>query len=620
MNSNYLKKVFAGLALICASTAHAQSFSIHAQDACTGGALANRLVSVSFPNATVWTSLTDASGNAGMSLVSGDPTGTYVCQGGLGASPASVSTTKGGANVNVTFVISGPQVVAFNLNGLLATDVIPYYSTYATYTPYSICSGGAFSITNLTSYSSLVSQYQVTVYNANVYGTPGTQVGQITWQATCPTDIHTIMPAPTGQLLVVKLETKNSCGTTIRAQMGLIQWNAVAAPVAGFTINSTNAATGTSCGGGELTTFGCTAYNIVLANLSSGSTQYNVDLYSYTSCSTYTSVYSSGYVSTFPTDLKNLPGTNGTWLQTHTGNFKVVLTSKNSCGTVSSAVAGYINVTGAPTGLSISLTSSALVKTGQTITIGTCTVPALKTINYDNVTPLCSSTLGYHFTLEPSNYANAQPVGPVNTNFLFSATGGTGSYTYDITAKTEKWNGTAWVNMNYNGVAEDLGQSPSVGLSSLLTDNPTYSYASGFGDPTRTPDGTPFKITFTITNECASVAVSQVIKMNRTQLKVVSFEQKDPMVTDINTEYNVSSYPNPAGNEINFNVNAKASDVINITLQDIQGRKVADVKTNAIAADGENVFNANLIDLKPGMYFYRITINNNLYSGKIIKE
>ena len=236
----------------------------------------------------------------------------------------------------------------------------------------------------------------------------------------------------------------------------------------------------------------------------------------------------------------------------------------------------------------------------------------------------CGGSGGYVRTIEHTSAANAQPVGQNNTSFAFTATGGLGSLTYSVLATTEQWNsGTStWVNKNYLGVPENLGVgAPGANLGSLLADDPAYGYDPAFLDPVRTPEGSIYKITFTVQNECGtSSPVSQVIKINRTQLKSLLIDPSADEPTAINTDNAVMVYPNPVSNEVNFNITAKTKDLINISLHDIQGRKVADIKTNVNAVDGENLMNTDVSGLKPGMYFYRITINNTTYSGKLIKE
>jgi hypothetical protein len=217
--------------------------------------------------------------------------------------------------------------------------------------------------------------------------------------------------------------------------------------------------------------------------------------------------------------------------------------------------------------------------------------------------------------MEQSNSGNAQPVGP-STNFSFVAN--PGSANYYVTATTEKWNSitSTWDPMFTGSQPQAIGGT-GIGLTGLVIDDPAYAPgASAFADRNRTPEGSIYRITFTVYNDCASASVSHVIKINRTNLKNLVEESTD----EVNLNQAVSIYPNPMIDEVNFTINAKANDVVNISILDVQGRKVMDVKTNAIAVDGDNMFKADISDLKPGLYFYNVKVNNQFLTGKIIKQ
>ncbi|MNU44567.1 hypothetical protein D3C71_333870 [compost metagenome] len=95
----------------------------------------------------------------------------------------------------------------------------------------------------------------------------------------------------------------------------------------------------------------CSAYPITLTNQSTNVDKYIVLLEKSTTgmCGPYTTVYSSGNISTFPTDMKNLPGTNGTYLQSNTGFYRFTIYGKNSCGILQSLVSGNLRVDNEPT-------------------------------------------------------------------------------------------------------------------------------------------------------------------------------------------------------------------------------------------------------------------------------
>ena len=65
-------------------------------------------------------------------------------------------------------------------------------------------------------------------------------------------------------------------------------------------------------------------------------------------CGPYSQVYGEE-LSTFPTDMKNLPGANGTYLQTNNGYYRFTIYGKNVCGVIQSLVSGNFRVDSEPT-------------------------------------------------------------------------------------------------------------------------------------------------------------------------------------------------------------------------------------------------------------------------------
>ncbi len=97
--------------------------------------------------------------------------------------------------------------------------------------------------------------------------------------------------------------------------------------------------------------YSCSAFPIALTNQSTNSDKYIIILEKSTSgtCSgPFTSVYNSGEIPTFPTDLKNMSGTNGTYLQSHTGFYRIAVAGINVCGVTQSLVTSYFQVASEP--------------------------------------------------------------------------------------------------------------------------------------------------------------------------------------------------------------------------------------------------------------------------------
>jgi hypothetical protein len=369
--------------------------------------------------------------------------------------------------------------------------------------------------------------------------------------------------------------------------------------------------------------FGCPAYPITLSNQSTNAVQYMIDLqYSTSSCGAYTSVYNSGYIPTFPTDLKNLPGLNGTWIQTHPGFYKVGLTTKNVCGITSLSQKGYINVAGAPTGATAAFITTAKTRAGTSVTIGTCTMPSTPstTFRYDSIAlsqESCGGANGYKFKMEHSNPLTPNIVGRNFTVFdLSGVSAGTGSSSYSVLVSTDKYDQSGnWINLNYLGQPEDFTNAVNIPLTGLLWDNDANPY---YGHFTTASFLGVYRITITVTNECNTYTRSQIIKLvsNLVSGTIPGLDPKELLPA----EAGITVFPNPTTAEVSFHVPAVAEDMISISVYDIKGNRVLDVVKNALAIDGENVYKANLGSLQTGMYFYKIKTNNTTYNGKLMKQ
>jgi serine protease len=80
---------------------------------------------------------------------------------------------------------------------------------------------------------------------------------------------------------------------------------------------------------------------------------------------------------------------------------------------------------------------------------------------------------------------------------------------------------------------------------------------------------------------------------------------------------NVIVYPNPTNNDLNFMINTTKPTKVEITLINTLGQTVQHIiKDNVM--NGSNIINTNVEQLPVGTYFYRVKLNENTSSGKII--
>ncbi|MAE08339.1 MAG: hypothetical protein CL661_06215 [Bacteroidetes bacterium] len=88
------------------------------------------------------------------------------------------------------------------------------------------------------------------------------------------------------------------------------------------------------------------------------------------------------------------------------------------------------------------------------------------------------------------------------------------------------------------------------------------------------------------------------------------------------TEVHISAYPNPFTNQLNFIIRNSESNEVAIQIFDYNGRLILD-KLKHLISSNENHITINIgevkAELKPGLYFYRITSGNTTRSGKLIR-
>jgi hypothetical protein len=384
-------------------------------------------------------------------------------------------------------------------------------------------------------------------------------------------------------------------------------------PTANFLING---ASPTSCGA-TLQTYQCAGEPITLTNTSTNAISYQVDLYMNATpgdpCSLYTIKHSTGVVTTFPTDAKNLPGPGGTgtWLQSHTGNAAIILTAYNVCG-IATMKTLYFKVDAAPP-ISASFTTSTTTKPNTTFPVPGCPGVSLGNnagLTYTDGTTSC--TPPYKSPMQHTNPGAPNEVGRLSTNFDLSTL--TGGSNFTVSIQTEKWNGATWDNLNYLGQPENYTGINDVNLVALVADDPANPYYEHF---LTAPNGGIYRITITVSNACNSVSKAQIIKLNTSLLKTAEAGEEFEALSDSDL---FQVYPNPATSEVAFQVFSQEKDNVSIAVYDMQGNRVKDIVSNAIGTGEDMLFETSLDELTSGMYIYEVTINNEVHTGKLSKQ
>ncbi|MBM3448542.1 MAG: T9SS type A sorting domain-containing protein, partial [Bacteroidetes bacterium] len=124
--------------------------------------------------------------------------------------------------------------------------------------------------------------------------------------------------------------------------------------------------------------------------------------------------------------------------------------------------------------------------------------------------------------------------------------------------------------------------------------NPNYTYAAG-GDYVVTLTATNGNCTDIFTMNLASVSVSENIAF-----------------TDLNV------FPNPTSEILNMEFGQEMSDLIQIDLYDLTGKKVMSSQNNVSA--GNNFLQINIAELESGIYFLNMNNTVSSVSIRVIKK
>lgn len=95
--------------------------------------------------------------------------------------------------------------------------------------------------------------------------------------------------------------------------------------------------------------------------------------------------------------------------------------------------------------------------------------------------------------------------------------------------------------------------------------------------------------------------------------------------TTINTDNNnavtkliADTYPNPVTSDVTFRFQLPVASDIEINLYEINGKRLSTLHASKYGS-GQHTYTHNISNLKPGLYFYKITAGNKVATGKIAK-
>ncbi len=86
---------------------------------------------------------------------------------------------------------------------------------------------------------------------------------------------------------------------------------------------------------------------------------------------------------------------------------------------------------------------------------------------------------------------------------------------------------------------------------------------------------------------------------------------------NLTTSYGLNIFPNPTSNTATINYTLPSSSTVKVELFDLVGKKCADV-FNGTAPGGIQEHQLNRDGLNSGVYFIKLTINNNSFTQKLV--
>lgn len=318
-----------------------------------------------------------------------------------------------------------------------------------------------------------------------------------------------------------------------------------------------------------------------------------------------------------PATLANLTLTAGAsvpsnYLTYALGKFQIELLVTNACGKTTS-IKRFFNLSTGPTGATSEFPITAQTKPGQTYTISGCTIPQNQAFTYHAGASSCGGVGGYKFP-NVSSVASPLAVGRLFTSLdLTGVSAGVGSLNYSIRLKVDRWDGSNWQSMDSNPNGETLSGTsiiPLVGLLGYDINNPWYE---AFTNAALTPNGSIYRISVDIINECGTISTSRIIQMNNVELRNASFSGEENE-NDLTFEI----VPNPTREVINVFLNEEIEGDIEIQLLDMNGRVLQSMQTENTIKNQKNSF--DLVNVSSGSYFIQVKSAAGIQTQKVFIE
>lgn len=386
--------------------------------------------------------------------------------------------------------------------------------------------------------------------------------------------------------------------------------------ISNITLNNSNF-TGNCDEGGLLTLYNCNSVylNASYVNNTTTPADYQIELYQVSACSI---LYGSNYLNynsnwingTIPAnlDLRSLTDANGNSLYNKTGRFLVKVSVRDACGNISYKQGYFECYSTIPPVLNLEIYNTYWTDPSNTY------LPASQNIN----SPILTGALSAAFRINNS-------VGNVTGyNVTIDQVDNTGNLIKNIYNKAYTTNNISTVgtqNLNSYCITSSVW-SPYTGINSCNSTNPNYSGYTGYWgyNNGQLSVGNYYKITVTLYNPCSNATNYSYIYVNNGGMRLANnYGEKNNLSEPTENTYHITSFPNPAQNQLHIGVQSDNEDIISIQIFDLSGRLIETIADNYPVQKGENYFEKDISHFANGFYLLKSKTNNGIYQNKLIE-
>ena len=138
--------------------------------------------------------------------------------------------------------------------------------------------------------------------------------------------------------------------------------------------------------------------------------------------------------------------------------------------------------------------------------------------------------------------------------------------------------------------------------------------------------GRCFKVTLTIFNPCGGISVSSYFTIDQNCPFCLIQNPNENFADNLNESFlsegqNINVFPNPVSSDgqVNFHFRVEAESKVSLDLFDNTGKQVRNMLSTIRFDEGEFSLTQDISGLPNGLYLYRFTVGEEVFTGKLVK-